>query len=45
MKIYNIKKNSNKITHKKKLKEIRLINLEKKLKSNIVKRKKLKKIN
>jgi len=28
--------------HKKKLKEIRLINLEKKLKSNIIKRKKLK---
>ena len=42
MKMLNIKKNSNKIMHKKKLKEIRLINLEKKLKSNIMKRKKLK---
>jgi len=39
--ISNKKKDSNKIIHKKKLKEIRLYNLEKRMKSNIIKRKKL----
>ena len=43
MKIFNKENKSNKSNHKQKLKEVRLSNLEKRLKSNIIKRKNLKK--